>query len=76
MKSTPKGDQKAEAVRYFTEKGDEYKLDLLKTSRMVKSPSIPRGISPIYVVGRIFLNTGFIKAAEADQYRRGLLEGG
>ena len=45
---------KAEAVEYFTEKGDEYKLDLLQNLKMVTSLFIHREILPISAAVRIF----------------------
>src|SRR5690606_9452954 len=66
---------KAEAVEYFTEKGDEYKLDLIK--------DLPDGSITFYTQGHFtdlcrgphIPNTGFIKAVKltnvAGAYWRG-----
>ena len=45
---------KAEAINYFTEKGDEYKLDLCRDLKMERSPFIRRVILLISAVARIF----------------------
>ncbi len=45
---------KAEAVAYFEEKGDEYKLDLLKVCKMARSLFIHREILLICAAVRIF----------------------
>jgi threonyl-tRNA synthetase len=66
---------KAEAIRYFTEKGDEYKLDLIK--------DLPDGSITFYTQGNFtdlcrgphIPNTGFVKAVKlmnvAGAYWRG-----
>ena len=46
---------KADAIKYFEEKGDEYKLDLLQGLKMAKLLFIHREILPICAAGRIFL---------------------
>src|SRR5580698_3747140 len=72
---TRKPVSKADAIEYFTEKGDEYKLDLIK--------DLPDGAITFYTQGNFtdlcrgphILNTGFIKAVKlmnvAGAYWRG-----
>jgi threonyl-tRNA synthetase len=54
---------KADAIAYFTEKQDEYKLDLLEGFEDGKITFYNKVNLPICAVDRTFQYTGFIKAA-------------
>lgn len=65
---------KAEALQYFTEKGDQYKLDLLS--------NLSDGEITFYTQGEFTICPGppytqyrFYQSHQADEYCRGLLEG-
>ncbi len=66
---------KAEAISYFTEKGDEYKLDLLKDLEDGKITFYTQGNFTDLCRGPHIPNTGFIKAVKllnlAGAYWRG-----
>ncbi|MES2730936.1 MAG: threonine--tRNA ligase [Bacteroidota bacterium] len=72
---TRKAVAKAEAIAYFTEKGDEYKLDLLKDLEDGKITFYSQGNFTDLCRGPHIPNTGFIKAAKlmniAGAYWRG-----
>ena len=55
-------DSKAEAVKYFSEKGDEYKLDLLQGSEDGEITFYTQGNFTDLCRGPHIPNTGFIKA--------------
>lgn len=66
---------KSEAIKYFTEKGDEYKLDLLKDLQDGKITFYTQGNFTDLCRGPHIPNTGFIKAVKlmnvAGAYWRG-----
>ena len=67
---------KAEAIRFFQEKGDEYKLDLLQNLKDGEITFYTQGDFTDLCRGPHIPNTGFIKATQTDQYCRRLLERG
>jgi threonyl-tRNA synthetase len=66
---------KADAIKYFTEKGDEYKLELIDGLEDGRSPSTPKATSPTCAAGPHIPDTSFIKAVKvmsvAGAYWRG-----
>lgn len=64
---------KSEAISYFTEKGDEYKLDLLERLEDGNITLYSQGNFTDLCRGPHIPNTGFIKAAKIQHCRR-LLE--
>jgi threonyl-tRNA synthetase len=66
---------KAEAIKYFTEKGDEYKLELIDGLEDGRSPSTPKATSPTCAGARTLPDTSPIKAVKvlsvAGAYWRG-----
>ena len=64
---------KADALAYFEEKGDEYKLDLIKDLEDGKITFYTQGNFTDLCRGPHIPNTGFIKAIKIDQCGRCLL---
>jgi threonyl-tRNA synthetase len=66
---------KAEAIKYFTEKGDEYKLELIDGLEDGRSASTAKATSPTCAVGPHLPDTSPIKAVKvlsvAGAYWRG-----
>ena len=71
----PKEVSKADAISYFTEKGDQYKLELISELEDGKITFYEQGNFTDLCRGPHIPDTEFHQGHQADQYCRGLLEG-